>query len=638
MSKKKKKKKSSQSRKKQNHSTPAAETINISQEESSPVTSSEKPPEPTKVETKASSPSEPSASPASEPKSNNRDGGSRSPELNPDGEIDSLEASVSPPLPPSAPIDWKQWWNKGTDWGDVFVQLLVVFVAGAVLLPNSNFGLWDCWEPQYAETARMMILRKDWAHPYWSYAFLLSKPILMFWYMAASMSIFGVHEWAIRLPFTLHAIFLLWSVYFTISRLFSRRAGLLAAVAVGTAPLTVFLGKQALADILAVSYLTSGLGFFALAVFGPKEERERARKEGVLPSVHIPYLMVFYALMGLTLLAKGLMGIAVAGVTVVGYMLLTFDFHLLARIRLLMGILVASVIALPWYIHMCFFPGRNIDDGYNFVKRFIINDNFKRVFGGVHGDRGHVTYMIRQWSYAMGMWVGFMPMALFSFGRFRRGVQDPDERLQRFLFSWWIFSFLLFAFSSTKFHHYIYPVIPISGILIGIWVDRFLSKENNGRYRYALLLVVAVFALVFQDLIRNPHHLVNLFVYKYSRPYPWADQPVLWGLEWHWRAKWFVSYFKATPPVVLRFFVSVVAALFVGGYLFNLRKYVIYGLVLVSIPFSMYLSSSFMPDLSRHWSQRPLFNAVKKTASSGEQSFLATPGAMHENTPSRNSR
>ncbi len=535
----------------------------------------------------------------------------------------------------SGTIGWREWWSShwptGDDVEDTHIQWGLIFIALLIYATQLGFGLWDCWEPHYAETARMMLVRKDWIHPYWSYAYFLSKPVLMFWYMAASMSLFGVTEWAIRLPFALHAVFLIWSVYFVTSRLFTMRAGLLAALVVGTAPLTVFLGRQAIVDIIVASYIMAGLGFFALAVLGRRQDRDKAQQTGQDVPIHLPYLYFFYFLMGLTLLAKGLLGVGLAGFVILLYLLISNDWRLLLRVRLVSGIFLTLLISLPWYLHMSFFPGRNIDDSKTFFNRFILHDNIYRLFKGVHGERGTFVYFIRQLGYSLGTWVGFLPVALLSVARFKTTAGDlvsddpqtekslspfasvePHEKLKRFLFAWWMGSFLLFSLSQTKFHHYVYPLVPISAILIALWLERYLSEERNDLYRIALLFILAFLVLVFKDIIDNPHHLVNLFVYKYSRPYPWKDPMLMFGIDWKITIAHFKFFFYPTPQVVLRDIMLAALFFLLAGIFYNVRKWLIWGLAGTGMFFAIYNAHSFMPHLAKHWSQKKIFEKLKE--------------------------
>ncbi len=523
-----------------------------------------------------------------------------------------------------AVVSWGQWWKSpsvdadGSD--DRAIQFALVAVSLLLFTTQLGYGFWDCWEPHYAETARMMIVRKDWVHPYWSYAYFLSKPALMFWYTAASMSVFGINEWAARLPFALHAVLLVWGVYVVLARLYSSRVGVLAAVITATAPLTGFLGRQALSDILVVTYLTLAMGFLALALFGSKPAREEAERTGRRPPVHLPYLTFFYALIGLSLLAKGLLGLGIAGAVFVGYLLFTFDLDSLRRLHIPRGAVLAGVIALPWYIHMSFFPGRNIDDHKTFWDRFVLHDNFYRVFGGVHGERGDFVYFVRQLGYGLGPWLAFLPMGLFGVARFRggdaiQGGLSVHEQLRRFLLSWWFVTFVFLTLSQTKFHHYVFPVIPISAILIALWIDRYLSEPFDTTQRFALIAIFGILAMVMRDFIHEPKNLVNLFVYKYERAYPAADT-ALWSMDailqtFGFKTKTGTSW-ALTPPFVFRNLFVLFGFALAVGFFYEMRKAAIALFCAAAMLLAIYNTHVFLVRLSQHWSQKPLFETLQK--------------------------
>ncbi len=45
--------------------------------------------------------------------------------------------------------------------------LLVLLLGALVLLPALSFGLWEPWEPKYAQSAVEMIERGDYVTPYY---------------------------------------------------------------------------------------------------------------------------------------------------------------------------------------------------------------------------------------------------------------------------------------------------------------------------------------------------------------------------------------------------------------------------------------------------------------------------------------
>lgn len=145
--------------------------------------------------------------------------------------------------------------------------LLVFVIVGAIYLPLlGTFSLWDPWETHYGEVAREIVSRDDWISLWWAQdGWFWSKPILIFWNEAFWLSAFNVDvapdanpltaEWAIRLPVVLFSLAAVMVTYGSVKRVFGTRAGVLASLALATAPHYFLLAHQAITDM----YLTSNL-------------------------------------------------------------------------------------------------------------------------------------------------------------------------------------------------------------------------------------------------------------------------------------------------------------------------------------------------------------------------------------------
>ena len=156
--------------------------------------------------------------------------------------------------------------------------MFVFVVAGLVHLPLLGaFGLWDPWETHYGEVAREILSRDDWISLWWAQdGWFWSKPILIFWSEALSLSALGVEywpdanpphpEWALRLPVAVFSLAAVQSVYFAVGRIFSQRAGVLAALVLATVPHFVFLSHQAITDMLLVAPMTVAVSLLASAL------------------------------------------------------------------------------------------------------------------------------------------------------------------------------------------------------------------------------------------------------------------------------------------------------------------------------------------------------------------------------------
>jgi 4-amino-4-deoxy-L-arabinose transferase-like glycosyltransferase len=174
--------------------------------------------------------------------------------------------------------------------------LLVFVVSSALYLPFLGvYGLWDPWETHYGEVAREILSRDDWISLWWAQEdWFWSKPILIFWSEALSMGALGVDfrpdanpahpEWAIRLPHYLLSTGALLSVYALISRVVSKRAGVITALVLATTPHFFLLAHQAITDMPFVACMTMAMSMLGLAVV---EDPERQVKRYALGPITV---------------------------------------------------------------------------------------------------------------------------------------------------------------------------------------------------------------------------------------------------------------------------------------------------------------------------------------------------------------
>ena len=94
-------------------------------------------------------------------------------------------------------------------------SIVLLFLAWLLLQFSGLFtpGLLDDVDSIYIEIAREMLQRHDFVSPYINGIRFFDKPPLMYWMAAGSMHLFGIHDWAARLPLALGVLALLLAVY-----------------------------------------------------------------------------------------------------------------------------------------------------------------------------------------------------------------------------------------------------------------------------------------------------------------------------------------------------------------------------------------------------------------------------------------
>lgn len=324
----------------------------------------------------------------------------------------------------------------------------------------------------------------------------------------------------------------------------------------------------------AAIYMTMFLLAVYLCVARPRVERRRV------------YLIGFYVFVGLATLAKGLLGFMLPGAIFFFYLLITGEWRMLKRADLHIGIPVFIAVCFPWYAAML------IRHTNGFWQRFFVHDHFKRLASGVHQiDTGSFEHFARWLGYGMFPWFAFIP-ATFGYLLGGRGLKLDDDRGRAtlMLLLWAVLGFTLFTLSSTKFHHYIFPVVPALAMLIAVALDDALDGEIA--QPWPLYFVgLGVLGMVGWDLVGDPQLLKNLFTYKYDR---------LWMTE--------------LDPEFRRYMLWAGAPAFVGMVLVLARNRLVRRagvrcVAISALAFTVFCLDKYMPAISSSWSQEGLWEA-----------------------------
>ncbi len=229
-------------------------------------------------------------------------------------------------------------------------SLAILILAWFILQIGGLFspGLLDDVDSVYIEIAREMMLRHDYVTPYINGIRFFDKPPLMYWMAAGSMHIFGIHDWAARLPLALAVLALLLAVYALGIRLFSGispatspdRAGFYAALAMATSIGPYLYTRFYIPDILLALWMTLAVHLFLIAL-----DRIHSQQKSALPPC-----LAFAAVMALNVLTKGLIGLVFPIAFVLFYMAITKQLHLILKLHLPASTAVFLALATPWHV------------------------------------------------------------------------------------------------------------------------------------------------------------------------------------------------------------------------------------------------------------------------------------------------
>lgn len=337
-------------------------------------------------------------------------------------------------------------------WGVPFV-LVILWVC--LFSGLGAIGLVGPDEPRYAAIARAMAETHDWITPrLWGTPWF-EKPVLYYWTAGLAMRLFGVSEFAARLPSALAGLLAVAAAAWAALRSYGIGAAWYTLLMLPTSVAMIGFSRAAGPDMLFAAFLTASM---AVAV-----EMLQKGKSGPILQVAFGFFL------GAAVLAKGPAAVILAGGATLGWAALSRQWT--APFRFLHPVVIAAfcVSALPWYV-LCAL--RNPD----FLRIFIWQHNFERYTTPIFEHRQPVWYYGYILLLAVVPWIIFLVAILVAWIRGLRSTART-ENATIFYACWALFPVFFFSLSQSKLPGYILPAIPPLFILLGRWVSLALTGE-----------------------------------------------------------------------------------------------------------------------------------------------------------------
>ena len=411
--------------------------------------------------------------------------------------------------------------------------LLTVLAAGtlALLVGIARAPLWDEDEPRFAAIARTMVETGDWVVPVFNDTLAVDKPVLMHWAMAACMSVFGVNEFACRLPSMIAALATALALLRLGTRFFDPTVGVVAALAWLGTLLAGIEAHAATPDAILTALCTWASVLAAEVLLGPTRTGSPdgsgpprgqfpciACGDDALPRLSVGRAVGIGLLLGLAVVCKGPIGavgplavlvpwawwVAVdrrtaelttgswlgrlAAATLPAVIDVTRSLRPLALVA---GVLVAAA---PWYVAVW----QRTDGAW--IEGFFFVHNVGRFMAPMEKHSGGLLFHPLTMLVLFYPWSCFLPLALVL-AAWRIGKRTVPPTVAHALglgLVWlgvWVGGFSL---AATKLPNYVLPAYPAAAFLVAVVaVDAARRAAANGRWPHPRWLATGTAALAF---------------------------------------------------------------------------------------------------------------------------------------------
>jgi 4-amino-4-deoxy-L-arabinose transferase-like glycosyltransferase len=371
--------------------------------------------------------------------------------------------ATSEDLPTAQASGSSSWRDLGIVAGLIFIWLAATAWLRPLALPDEGRYVGVAWE---------MMTSGDWLTPTLDGLPFFHKPPLFYWITGASMSVFGLNEWAARAAPLFGAWLGSFAMYLFVRRWWNERGARLTLAALLVQPLLYLGGQYANLDMLVAGCITATIVLLAQVVLSMERGLPFRRA-----------LMSAYAMAALGFLAKGLIGFVIPGMVLLAWLALRRRWRLMLPLFSASGLLVFLLLTAPWFIAMQLrFP--------DFLDYFFVVQQFKRF---AESGFNNVQPF---WAYVALLAVASLPWLPWLYRQL--GLRQRDDTqpgpLRLLMWVWVAVVVVFFSIPQSKLIGYVLPAVAPLAFLMA---DGYLSRGTTGSAQLRWLRVSVAVSAVF---------------------------------------------------------------------------------------------------------------------------------------------
>ncbi|SEK58388.1 ArnT family glycosyltransferase [Parapedobacter koreensis] len=362
-------------------------------------------------------------------------------------------------------------------------QLIFISAALLLLLGLGAAPVYILDEAKNAQTAREMLEQKEWIVPTFNGTLRSHKPPLHYYFMQLSYTFFGVNAFGARFFSAIMGWLTVWITWYFVKKFIGKQEASWAAVTLLLSTHFLFEFRLAVPDPYLIFFVTAGTLCFHAYVM---ENRMK-------------WLMLSAIAIALAILAKGPVALALPGLSVICWTLMTKRFPALLSFRMILYFLTILAVAAPWYVAV------HIATDGAFSREFFFTHNVGRFKKPMEDHGGNIALI------PVIVFTGLLPLSVFAVNIFKSKSHFQGNALWQLSLYVAVITILFFSISGTKLPNYPMSCYPFVAILVGCCLARLTAYHPAGG-RDALwvllflscgLFVGGFVALSFEKALKN---------------------------------------------------------------------------------------------------------------------------------------
>jgi 4-amino-4-deoxy-L-arabinose transferase-like glycosyltransferase len=382
--------------------------------------------------------------------------------------------------------------NKNTFW------LLLAAILGVQLVGVFCIPLMDIDAAQYASISREMLERNSFLQIYDLGKDYLDKPPMLFWLSALSMKIFGIYDWAYRIP---SFIFLMLALYatFKFSKLkYNQTVAELAVLILASCQAFFLIAHDVRTDTMLMGWVA--LSIWLIAKWSSSNDVK-------------DFVWAMVAIAG-GMMTKGPIALVVPVLAFAPQWFFEKKWANFFKPIYLLGILIIGILLVPmsWGLYQQFDlqPGKLINNIpiQSGLRFYYWTQSFGRYTGeNYYHEMSYPTFLLENMLWSFLPWIFIFIWAFIAkfFKMFKEGLFNVQK--ERISFFGFLFTYLVLSRSQAQLPHYIFVVFPLAAVLTAAHFATLLEQADRLhkwiKWFFGFHLFIFMILLIAMGLITN---------------------------------------------------------------------------------------------------------------------------------------
>nr|WP_294992824.1 glycosyltransferase family 39 protein [uncultured Sediminibacterium sp.] len=350
-------------------------------------------------------------------------------------------------------------------FGFILSSCVVVYIISMWQIP-----VIDIDAAQYASMSREMLENGSYLKLYDLGMDYLDKPPMLFWLSSQSLRLFGIHDWAYRIPSVLMLLLGIYATYRLASIFYHKTIAQLSAIVLAASQAVFLMAHDVRCDTMLLGWVTFSL--WQLAAWYQSNQWK-----------HL--LLGFIAIAG-GMMTKGPIALMVPVFAFVPHFVLRREWKQFFRWEYIIGLIVVAILLVPMSIGLYqqydlepgkVFHGRAIQSGLRF---YYWTQSFGRYTGeNVYNEMNHFTFLLENMLWSFLPWIIFFLLGLIF--TIRKLIQQKFriEKGEEWISTGgFIVTYCILARSQAQLPHYIFVVLPLAAIVTARTIYQLLFEKN----------------------------------------------------------------------------------------------------------------------------------------------------------------